>query len=232
VFIRTLVCGTATLPRNETLCPFTPGTDADFGMAPTFMPSGRQFTPQGRDIVTLGQKSGVLYALAADTGAVLWSVLTSPGDALAGLSWGVAADDRTVYYTGVNGGQQEWVLQPGNTTAVNNSLIGAASARDGRLLWQVAIPRGEWSVVIPAVVGDLLLTGATGPYGVPAGFPGNGSGTLMALRKQTGEVVWSYELEGNFQSAIAVQGEYVFLGTGYKGGTGGAFWVFKLGGNT
>ncbi|KAK4235223.1 hypothetical protein C8A03DRAFT_36926 [Achaetomium macrosporum] len=230
----TLVCGTPTLPRNNTLCPFTPGTDADFGMAPTLIlsssssPGFNSNTPDGRDIVTVGQKSGVLYALAADTGAVQWSVLTSPGDALAGLSWGVAADDRRVYYTGINNSQQKWVLQPGNATQVNNSVIGAASARDGRLLWQVAVPSGELSVVVPAVVGDLLLTGATGPYGVPAGFPSPGPGTLMALRKETGEVVWSYQLEGNFQSAIAVQGEYVFLGTGYKGATGGAFWVFKL----
>ncbi|KAH6632578.1 quinon protein alcohol dehydrogenase-like superfamily [Chaetomium tenue] len=137
----TLVCGTRDLPRNETLCPFTPGPDADFGMAPAIVRGGARGYGEGagggggggrRDLLTVGQKSGVLYGLAADTGAVLWSVLTSPGDTLAGLSWGVAADDERVYYTGVNSGQQEWLLQPQNKTAVNNSVIGAASGGRGR----------------------------------------------------------------------------------------------------
>ncbi|KAK3294099.1 quinon protein alcohol dehydrogenase-like superfamily [Chaetomium fimeti] len=187
----TLVCGTRDLPRNETLCPFTPGPDADFGMAPTLVRGaagvggglvGAGMGPRGRDLLAVGQKSGVLYGLAADTGAVLWSVLTSPGDTLAGLSWGVAADDEKVYYTGINSGRQEWLLQPENVTAVNNSVIGAASARDGALLWQYA---------------------------------------------ETGETVWSYELDGGFQGGIAVEGKYVFVGTGYKETEGGAFYVFK-----
>jgi outer membrane protein assembly factor BamB len=221
----TLVCGTSdgSIPRNETLCPHEPGPDADFGMAPTFVRGNGRHTPQGRDIVTVGQKSGVLYGLAADTGAVLWSVLTSPGSTLAGLSWGVAADDRRVYYTGINSAEDEWVLQPENTTTVKNSVIGAASAKDGALLWQVPVPKGEMSLVVPAVVGDLLLTGATGPFG----YNSPGPGTVMAVKQETGEVVWSYGLENGFQGGIAVQGKYVFLGTGYKGAAGGAFWVFK-----
>ncbi|KAK4034666.1 hypothetical protein C8A01DRAFT_49001 [Parachaetomium inaequale] len=220
----TLVCGTSDggVPRNETLCPHTPGPDADFGMAPSFVRGGRH-TPQGRDLVTVGQKSGVLYGLAADTGAVLWSVLTSPGSTLAGLSWGVAADDRRVYYTGINSAGDEWVLQPENTTAVKSSIIGAASARDGALLWQIPVPKGEMSLVIPAVVGDLLLTGATGPLG----YNSPGPGTVIAVKQETGEVVWSYGLENAFQGGVAVQGKYVFLGTGYKAAKGGAFWVFK-----
>jgi outer membrane protein assembly factor BamB len=153
----------------------------------------------------------------------LWSVLTSPGDTLAGLSWGVAADDERVYYTGANSGQQEWLLQPENRTAVNNSVIGAASVRDGSLLWQFPVPKGEMSLVIPAVVGDLLLTGGTGPFG----YMSPGPGTLIAAKKETGEIVWSFELEGPLQGGIAVEGKYVLLGTGYKGGSGGAFYVFK-----
>jgi outer membrane protein assembly factor BamB len=222
----TLVCGTHGIPRNETLCPFTPGPDADFGMAPSLVKGGARGYGDGggkRDLLTVGQKSGVLYGLAADTGAVLWSVLTSPGDTLAGLSWGVAADDERVYYTGANSGQQEWLLQPENRTAVNNSVIGAASVRDGSLLWQFPVPKGEMSLVIPAVVGDLLLTGGTGPFG----YLSPGPGTLIAAKKETGEIVWSFELDGPLQGGIAVEGKYVLLGTGYKGGSGGAFYVFK-----
>ncbi|KAH6855853.1 hypothetical protein B0I37DRAFT_365976 [Chaetomium sp. MPI-CAGE-AT-0009] len=80
------------------------------------------------------------------------------------------------------------------------------------------------SVVILAVVGDLLLTGRTGAFGYSSPSPG----TLIAVKKETGEGVWSYDLDGALQGEIAVEGKYVLLGTGYKGTTGGAFYVFKV----
>ncbi|KAK3390293.1 quinon protein alcohol dehydrogenase-like superfamily [Podospora didyma] len=219
----TLTCGTGSLPRNATLCPQHPGNDSDFGMAPSFV-QGSQYTPGRRDVVTLGQKSGVLYGLAADTGAVLWSTLTSPGDVLAGLSWGVAADDRRAYFTGINFPRLPWVLQPGNTTSTNNSLFGAASVTDGSLLWETAAPYSNYSAVMPAVVGDLVITGVTGP---PA-FQPTGPSALIALKKLTGQIVFEYPLEGPWQGGVAIQDKYITLGTGYKGGTGGAFYVFKV----
>ncbi|KAK4140268.1 uncharacterized protein C8A04DRAFT_15100 [Dichotomopilus funicola] len=217
----TLICGAEGLPRNETLCPFPPGPDADFGMAPTIVKGA---AGKGKDLLTVGQKSGVLYGLEADNGAVLWSVLTSPGSALAGLSWGVAADGEKVYYTGINAGQHEWVLQPGNVTTVKNSVIGAAQASTGELLWQVPVPDGAASLVIPAVVGDLVLTGITGSFG----FTSVGPGSLLAVSQKTGKVLWTQELEGPLQGGISVHGKYVFTGTGYRGGTeGGSFYVLK-----
>ncbi|KAK0629604.1 quinon protein alcohol dehydrogenase-like superfamily [Bombardia bombarda] len=220
----TLVCGSITLPRNETLCPQKPGNDSDFGMAPA-LTLGSKYTPRGKDILTVGQKTGVLYGLSPDNGRIQWATLTSPGDALAGLSWGVAADDKRVYFTGINNGNAPWVLQPGNTQTVTNSLFGAASLLDGSIVWETAAPNSNLSIVIPAVVGDLLLTGATGPYA----FSSPGPGTLIALKKATGQIVFEQTLDGPFQGAIAVHDKYIFLGTGYKGGTGGSFYVFKLG---
>jgi outer membrane protein assembly factor BamB len=55
-------------------CPGTPGPDYDFGMAPTFVP-GSSSTPYGKDTLIVGQKSGELWALSAQAGAVLVSRL-------------------------------------------------------------------------------------------------------------------------------------------------------------
>jgi outer membrane protein assembly factor BamB len=54
-------------------------------------------------------------------------------------------------------------------------------------------------------------------------------GGLLALQRETGAEVWRYELDGSFYGGIAVQDEYVFVGTGYKQGTGeGHFYVLKV----
>jgi outer membrane protein assembly factor BamB len=63
---------------NPYNCPSQPGPDEDFGMAPTFVP-GSQYTPDGLDIIVVGQKNGNLYALTAQAGMVLWTLVTMPG---------------------------------------------------------------------------------------------------------------------------------------------------------
>ena len=224
-----LICGAPGLPQDEVLCPWKPGNDSDFGMAPTII-KGNRLTPGRQDLLAVGQKSGVLYGLAADTGAVVWSTLTSPGSVLAGLEWSVAADDERVYFTGVNFEQVPWVLQPGNVggggavTTTNNSIFGAASVADGSLLWEVATPGANMSSVVPVVVGDLVITGVTGPFAFTSEEPG----AIIALDKATGRTVFEYGLDAPFRGVLSVQDEYLFAGTGYKGGSGGDFWVFKV----
>lgn len=222
-----LICGAPGLPGNATLCPWKPGNDSDFGMAPTLI-KGNRFTPGHRDLLTIGQKSGILYGLAADTGAVLWSKLTSPGSSLAGLIWGVAADDKRAYFTGVNWEQVVWPLQPGGSgsgsVTTNNSIWGAASLTDGSLVWEVPTPGANMSTIVPVVVGDLVITGVDGPFG----FTSPGPGAIVALNKDTGVKVFEYALDGPFAGALSVQDKYLFLGTGYKSGSGGDFWVFKV----
>jgi len=83
--------------------------------------------------------------------------------------------------------------------------------------------------VPPTVVRDLVMVGWTGPE--PQGVPpvSEGPGGLLALRRETGEEVWWYKLEEPFYGGVAVQNEYVFVGTGYKGAVGeGHFYVLKV----
>ncbi|OIW25399.1 Quino protein alcohol dehydrogenase-like protein [Coniochaeta ligniaria NRRL 30616] len=128
-----LACGIGGVVTDLVSCPGTPGPDYDFGMAPTFVPGEGK---NSKDVLTIGQKSGYLYSLAADTGEIQWATATSPGGVVGGLSWGIATDDRRVYFTGINSGTKPWTLQPGNNTVVNNSVWGAASLTDGKLLWE------------------------------------------------------------------------------------------------
>ncbi|KAL8919364.1 MAG: hypothetical protein Q9208_006817 [Pyrenodesmia sp. 3 TL-2023] len=210
--------------RNPGACPPNPGPDADFGMAPSFVPRSAQ-TPLQQDTLIVGQKNGNLYALSAADGRIFWTVATSPGGLIGGLMWGVAVDGDAVYYTAVNYNRLPWQLQDG--TNLSNSAWGAASLRRGKILWETAVPRNVTTLVSPSVANDVVVTG-TGGLG-EGGYAGPfGNGSLVVLDKQTGAVVRETMLDRFFQGGIAVVSRFVLFGTGYSFTPNGAFNVWRL----
>ena len=218
---------TASSSSAKQNCPFYPGPDADFGMAPTFI-SGSSNTPHGKDTIVVGQKNGNLYAMSAQAGRLFWSTITSPDGADGGLIWGVAVDATNVYFTAVNFNGVPWQLQPSNHT-ISNSAFGAASLTDGTVLWETqSTPNTSLSLVPPSVVNDVVLVGRTG-LNISDSFTGT-HGTLFALNSQSGAVIKELSLDANFHGGIAVQDEYVMFGTGYQtfvNGTG-SFYVLRV----
>jgi len=204
-------------PQNTVLCPEIPGPDYDFGMAPAFV-SASHFTPYKKDIVVVGQKSGILYGISAQTGTLFWSTQTSPGGLAGGLSWGVAADNERAYFTAINWAEENWVLQPQGTETVNRSGYGAVSLSDGKIVWEVPVPQNGSSFAPPSVVGDLVLVGKTGVdvNGSKDGYDAT-NGSLVALDRATGRLVLDYVLDTNTHGGVAVRGDYVLLGLGYDG---------------
>jgi outer membrane protein assembly factor BamB len=171
-----------------------------------------------------------LYAFSAQTGSVMWAVQAAPGGLEGGLSWGVAVDQDTVYYTGINTNRVNFTLFPSNET-VSNSIFGAVNLRDGSPKWQIAVPRNETSLVIPVVVNDVVLTGTTGRWEESSLSP-VGPGSFIALNKFTGEILRDDSLDAFFHAGIAVVNEYVMFGTGYGGleaAQNGSFHVMKIG---
>jgi outer membrane protein assembly factor BamB len=102
-------------------------------MAPAFVPFGDSDSGWKKDLVTLGQKNGNLYALDAATGEIEWATATSPGVPGGGLMWGVAVDEARVYFTAVNFANQPWTLLPSNATT-NGSGFGAAGLGGGEVV--------------------------------------------------------------------------------------------------
>jgi glucose dehydrogenase len=216
-----IACGVTGVVTDPVSCPGTPGPDYDFGMAPAFVPGKGK---KGQDVVTLGQKSGFLFSLAADTGDVQWSVATSPGGSLGGLSWGVAVDDQRIYFTGINAVNKPWRLQPANNTVVTNSVFGAASLADGKLLWEVPARNNDSAYTPPTAVGDIVLVGRVKPSGPVSST----DGVLVVLGKEDGKVLLEYPLNGTtFHGGVAVQDQYIVFGTGYRG-SNGFLYVLKV----
>jgi outer membrane protein assembly factor BamB len=223
----TFACGIPgfTPKENPASCPQLPGTDADFGMAPTFVP-GSKYTPQSQDTIIIGQKNGNLYAMSAQTGHVFWSVATSPGGAGGGLSWGVAVDDKRVYFSAINSAEVTWQLQPSNQTAIK-SAHGAASLLNGSLIWEVDAEGIARSM--PTIVGDLVLVGRTGTDPNSDGSYDETLGSFVVLNKATGTLLVDRELDANFHGGIAVKGRHIMFGTGYNTFTGnGTFHVMQV----
>ena len=73
-------------------CPDDAGPDYDFGSAP-IMARGAD----GHDYVLAGQKSGILYAVDPDTGALRWKKQVGRGGVFGGIHFGIAAEGGKVF---------------------------------------------------------------------------------------------------------------------------------------
>jgi len=216
-------------PADPALCPEleAAGLDQDFGMAPTFVPGSHL-----GDIVVAARKDGFVYALSASDGRVLWSTSAGPPGGAGGISWGVAVDDSSLYYAAINSDNVEWRLSGSNKTT-SRSAYGAISLADGAIKWQTPVPREGVCYAPPSVVGDLVLVARTGEDPKGDSSYDQTQGSLVVLDKSTGQVLSEIVLSSNTHSGIAIQDEFVLLGTGYDGFSTqatlpGGFHVFKI----
>ena len=70
-------------------CPVPRGPDFDFGMPPVLVHNA-----DGRALLIAGQKSGDIYALNPDDGAIIWKRHIGRGGSLGGAHWGLAANEQ------------------------------------------------------------------------------------------------------------------------------------------
>jgi outer membrane protein assembly factor BamB len=219
-----MVCGYAGANVSSSpLCPERPGPDADFGMAPTFVPAALGDGTTGVDSVVIGEKNGNLISFNAITGDIQWNILTSPDSNVGGLSWGIAIDDSQVYFTGINYGAKSWPLTNGPT--INNSAWGAANLKTGQLLWETPDPNDAMAFSPPGVVNDIVLVANGGSQTTKV------NGTIIALDKKTGTILKQWPVDSVQHSGISVQGGFMFFGSGYHYDNAfnmGSFYVWGL----
>lgn len=182
-------------------CPEPAGPDYDFGQAPSlFTVKGNNGKP--RDLVGAGQKSGQYWALAPDTGAIVWVTQAGPGGVGGGLQWGSAVDGVRVYTANANSDLTTWVMPDGSTT--NQGVWSALDARTGAVLWQKT-PSNGGSTSGPVTTAN----------GVVFGCSLDASGYMYALDAATGVELWSFASGGSCLSGAAISGGMLFWGSGY-----------------
>ncbi len=80
--------------NGEPNCGTQQGPDYDFGASPAIAN-----IPGGKQVIVVGQKSGVGFGLDPDNGGkVLWQYRAGQGGSLGGIEWGVATDGEHAYF--------------------------------------------------------------------------------------------------------------------------------------
>jgi polyvinyl alcohol dehydrogenase (cytochrome) len=167
--------------------------------------------------VLAGQKSGVLHALDADTGAPIWKTQVGQGGVLGGIEWGFAVDDATAY------------------VSLSNAFEKKAGEAGGVTAIRIADGTKRWSVPPPA---DTCNARAGCNTGQPAAvsvipnvvFSGSLDGHLRAYDSASGKVVFDVNTLNEYETVNRIQarggslngpgatvvGGMVFVSSGYS----------------
>jgi polyvinyl alcohol dehydrogenase (cytochrome) len=169
-------------------CPDKRGDDFDFG-APPILKTLRD----GRDILLLGQKSGLVYALDPDErGQILWKRRIGHGGFLGGIQWGGAADSSNAYF-------------PLSDFDDANSLAGgglfALNLRTGKQVWYAPPPKPACTTEYGCSAAQMAA--ATVIPGVV--FAGSLDGHLRAYDTRDGSVIWDFNTAQEFLTTNALK---------------------------
>jgi polyvinyl alcohol dehydrogenase (cytochrome) len=170
-------------------CPDDVGPDFDFGNSPIL-----RTLPGGRRVLSLGQKSGVVYGLAPDeNGKVLWQYRAGKGSELGGVEWGSAADDQHIY------------------VPVSDVLLPSEQAGG---LHAVRLSTGEraWHTPAPAL-SCTTGAGCTGAQSAAisvmpgAVFSGSIDGHFRAYSTVDGKIIWDFNTMQAFETVNGVKAQ-------------------------
>uniref|UniRef100_A0A383VAH7 Pyrrolo-quinoline quinone repeat domain-containing protein n=1 Tax=Tetradesmus obliquus TaxID=3088 RepID=A0A383VAH7_TETOB len=212
---------------NAASCPDINSPDYDFAQAPMLVTACKGC--RCKQLVVAGQKSGWLWALAPDTGAVHWSLPVGPGGTVGGLQWGSAADTSRIYVA--NNNYLSVPINLSSMKAVPNKLgsnaipattqggiAAAVDAYDGNIVWTFANPTPHWGDV-QAGVNPPKEARSQAPMTVANGVVFYASmdlqGTLFTLNAATGKLLNVFATGMTTGCGPAVVDGRVYIGSGY-----------------
>ncbi|GAB1340793.1 PQQ-binding-like beta-propeller repeat protein [Streptomyces sp. E-15] len=191
-----------TLEADSWTIPHPSGPDYDFGAGPNLYST--VINGKSVDLLGVGQKSGVYWALDPATGKVVWQTQAGPGSALGGIEWGTAADGKRVYAEITNFGHVPTTITSatGEKSTTSNGFITAMDAATGRILWQTADPKGDLDMGFVSSANGVVYAGSL-------------SGDMYALDAATGRIRWSFASGGAVLGGAAIVDGTVYWGSGY-----------------
>ncbi len=227
--------------EDDTNCPEARGPDFDFASSPIV-----RILPGGRRIILAGQKSGVMHAVDPDrNGEILWQERVGKGGLLGGIQWGSAADAEQVYVALSDVVRKTIENADGGWTRILDGSVGggmfALDIESGARKWHVPpVGCGDRPQCSPAQSAAVsALPGVV--------FSGSVDGHLRGYATDSGNVVWEYNADQEYESTNGVKTKggsfdgpgptivdgmlYVHSGYGYRGGMpGNALIAFSVNG--
>ena len=194
----------------------TNSVDYDFGGPAILVKS------DDRELLIAGQKSGDLWALDPDTGALVWNQRVGEGTALGGNHWGIATDSERAFMT------------------INDPGTMSENIRPGIYTYFVGTGEPSWSYEVQPDCGDerserirrceSLYGFSATPLSVDgAVITGGLDGRLFIFNSETGEELFQFDTVKDFETVNGVEGYggsidshsiaagsgMVFVGSGY-----------------
>ncbi len=177
-------------------CPDPIGPDVDFGMAPILVYD----SINQRDILVVGQKSGVVHALVPENGQVLWQTRIGKGGALGGIHWGMATDGNLVYAANSD---NVYALDPADSTLGPTPGIYALNLQTGEQVWKMAPP--------PCADGprkECQQSNSAAPTLIPGiVFEGDLNGFIRAYSTTDGQVLWEFDTVREYETVNGQKGQ-------------------------
>ena len=161
------------------------GPDFDFG-TPAILATRRD----GRDVIVLGQKSGMAYAIDPDRqGELLWQYRAGQGSIWGGIQWGVAVDDERVF------------LPVSDIRTPTPGGLHAVSLATGERLWYQPPPPlkcgGGTGCSAALISAPTLIPGVL--------FAGSNDGALRAHSTTDGSILWEFDTNREFKTLNGVR---------------------------
>ena len=180
--------------RKTANCPKENGPDFDIGASAVLAES-----VTGKDLLLIGQKSGLVYALDPDQdGKILWTRRVGSGGTMGGVHWGMSSDGERLY-VGVSdlptrNPYIEGDPQPG---------LHALDPISGDVVWRNTLPD-----TCPANLKFLCWPGISAAVSSSPGlvFAGSLDGKLRAFDVDNGDILWTYDTHRKVTTVNGVDG--------------------------
>jgi polyvinyl alcohol dehydrogenase (cytochrome) len=181
--------------RKTPNCPEEDGPDFDIGASAILIT-----TRDNKDLLLVGQKSGLVYALDPDQkGKILWTRRVGRGGTMGGVHWGMSSDGDRLY-VGISD------LDTNNAYIVGEPHPGlhALDPLSGEFLWRSPLPN-----ICPSELKFRCDPGISAAVSSSPGlvFAGGMDGMLRAFDANNGGVLWSYDTRRSYTSVNGIEGK-------------------------
>ena len=181
------------------------GPDWDFSSSANLFTTTNPATGQREQLLGIGQKSGVYWAVNPANGHVAWRTQVGPGGVDGGIEWGSATDGTRIYVAEANSLHQPYTLVAGPDAGqtVTNGFWSALDAATGQILWQTPDPQNTTDSGYVSAANGVVYAGSM-------------LGNMNALDARTGTILWHFASGGSVGSGAAIVGDTVYWGSGYN----------------
>ena len=201
-----------TLNSDTWTIPQPLGPDFDFGAGPNLFTTTNPVTGRPEQLLGIGQKSGVYWAVDPATGKVVWQTTIGPADVVfnAGIVYGTATDGRRIYAAEADTSGLPYTLRGSGPYAGQTVTGGSWTALDpatGKILWQAPDPQGAVDAGFVSTANGIVFAGSQAATGT----------NMYALDAATGKILWRFASGGSVAGGAAIVDGNVYWGSGYCG---------------